>query len=197
VSLKVSIGGVFKTIAVAYTNVFKVRVGGAWKDVSRVFIYKTHGSPPTVGWRLVWQRDPPPGPPPPPPPPAPPPSPPPPPPPPPTALSVTTTPPSSIHGNKQGSGTVNTAAVTANVSGGTPPYTYFWECVAYERSPPATALSPSAATTQLQQTGMGFDDWTSATFRVVVSDAVNNIGTAEILASFSTFTRDYGPGDLR
>jgi hypothetical protein len=194
-SWKVSIGGVFKTVAVTYTNVFKVRVGGAWKDVSRVFTYSTYGSPPTIGWRVSWQRDPPPGPPPPPPPPAPPPSPPPPPPPPPTVLSVTITPTATSGRSNIGGPNVATPNVTAAASGGTGPYSYHWELISWSASTPPTAQTPNAAVTSFLQTGMGDDEYDTAQFRVTAVDALNNFGTATINVSFTTFVKDFNYRD--
>jgi hypothetical protein len=184
---KVSIGGVWKTVPTTITNVFKVRVGGAWKDVSRVLVYKTLGDPPLSGWRVCWQRDPPPGPPPPPPPPAPPPSPAPPPPPPPTVLSVSIA-PTSIAKATKNSNSVLTGAVTATATGGTAPYSYHWSLDSWTNTFPPTATGPDSATTQFFQDDMGADDDQSAVFRVTVSDALGNVGTASINVEFSTYT---------
>jgi hypothetical protein len=191
VSWHVSIGGVFKLIATTYTNVFKVRVGGAWKDVARILAYKTYGSPPQIGWRVSWQRDPPPGPPPPPPPPAPPPSPPPPPPPPPAVLDVTIT-PTPAYKSRKNSGTVTSPVLTAVVSGGTGPYTCHWDLVSWDHTPPPTFSTPDATTTQVTQDEMFSDDSAYITVRATFVDAYGSVGSATVDITLTTYTWDRG-----
>lgn len=190
-SWNVNRSGTFRTVSTAVANVFKVYVGGAWKDVARVLVYKTYGSPPTIGWRVSWQRDPPPGPPPPPPPPTPPPSPPPPPPPPPTVLSVTITPTSVSGRSNIGGPTVNTGNATAAASGGTGPYTYHWEVISWSAATPPTANAANNAVTYFTQTGMSDEEVDTAQFRVTAIDALGNFGTATVDATFTTFIRDF------
>lgn len=186
-SVNFSIGGVFKNVSTALATVFKVYVGGAWKDVSRVLVFKTYGT--DNGWRVAWQRDPPPGPPPPPPPPAPPPSPAPPPPPPPSVLSVTVTPhfaTGSVNtGFAGGTFTVATNNVTAAATGGTGPYQFAWSIIRYDAGPPVVS-SPSAATTHFSLSGMAPDDYETGDANVVVQDSLGNVGSAQIPLIFET-----------
>jgi hypothetical protein len=189
VSLQFSIGGVFKTVSTAFANVFKVRVGGAWKDVSRVRIFKTVAG--MQGWRDVWARATVPSPPPPPP------APPPPPPPPPVVITVTLNAPTA-YGSKIGAGTVTTSFSTvATASGGTGPYSYHWEVTSWDYTAPPTATAPDANTSKFTQTGMFSDDSAHATFRVTAVDTIGNIGTAHVDCQWDTFSRfGGGGGDL-
>jgi hypothetical protein len=182
--IKVFKSGVAKIVDT--TNVFKVRVGGVWKDVVSVRVYKTNGG--TVGWRNVWQKSATP-----PPPPPPPPAPPPPPPPPPTSLSVSVSPPSA-YGWRNGAGNVFTNDVTATASGGTGPYNYVWELVNWTASTPPGASAPNSDVTHFSQTGLGNGQDVTAQFKVTAVDSLNNIGSAFVNVEFQSFTSGGGGG---
>lgn len=177
-SLKVRVAGAWKTVAP--TNVMRVRRSGAWKTVERMRIWRTING--LAGWREFYVKSgttPTPNPSPTPAPSTPP----------RVTLKVTLT-PTQISGTKTGIGTVLTPSVTASISNGTAPFTYAWQVVKWSALAAPTAVSPAAATTTFSQTGMGTDDYQSATFKVTVKDVNGNKGSAQILVEFYTSTRE-------
>lgn len=170
---KVSRSGVFKLIAS-----IKVRVGGAWKTVNRISVYKTTGNPPVAGWRVSYISGVAP-----PPPPAPTPSPSPAP---AVTLSVTIS-PSPASGVKKNSlpfpQTVTTGTIKASVSKGTGPYTYQWVLSAWTGSPAPTISAPHAASTTFSKVFSDYGSYT-ATFKCKVTDSKGNKGDASVNITF-------------
>jgi hypothetical protein len=85
-------------------------------------------------------------------------------------VSVT---PLSGYGIRTNVGTVSTQTLTASASGGTAPYTYFWEII---DDSPAYASAPTSAATQIREdvdlAPVSYD----RTVRVTATDANGNTG---------------------
>lgn len=168
------------------TNIFKVYVAGAWKDITFLRVYETTGDPPQSGWRDVWVKNavvPAPAPPPVDPPVVPP----------PVVLNVTITPASPISGRS----TVAPANVqapklsnaVAAVSNGTGPYVYSWSIVSWSSSvaPPSITV-PNAAATKFAQLINEDEGFETARFKCTVQDSLGNTGQAFCDVEFRTTT---------
>lgn len=171
-SLKVFRSGLWKTVA--DTNVFRVRVGGVWKDVNKVRVWATHGT--TTGWREVWVKASPT------PTPTPPPDPTPPTPPTPT-ITVAKNPP-SVSGTRTTPGTVTTTSVTVTPSGGTAPYTYQWLLQSYDQPSAPIAVNPTNPTTAFRQSMANYDDSGYGDFKCIVTDSLGFTGSTTVRANF-------------
>ena len=179
-TLKVSVGGVQKVVAK-----ISVCVGGVWKEVSRAFVWKTHGDPATVGWRQFHVKAGPPPVDPPPPPPDPVPDPPPPPP----QLTVGISPPEA-NGNSKDPGIIYTAYVEVFPAGGVPPYYYQWLHLSWG----GLHYLPGITDPNSKLTRFSLridDDWETyyASFRCIVYDSTSASVSVDVNAKFVVSTR--------
>lgn len=69
-----------------------------------------------------------------------------------------------------------TDTVTATASGGTGPYTYFWEEVTDENGSFNTIDDPTNAVTGFHFVGLRFSGYDVATFKCTATDSVGNTG---------------------
>lgn len=98
-------------------------------------------------------------------------------------LSVTAS-PDAVNGTRFGAGVVTTSSTTATPSGGRAPYTYAWAYVSGDSGFSATA--PTAATTAFQITVGPSDDRVS-NWRVTVTDALGATATDDVALGASSF----------
>lgn len=186
-SLKVWVAGVFKTVQ--NTNDARIwigpSVGGAWKSISRMRVWKVDPVTNTGQWKDFYVKAslPPPPPPDPPvivvPPPA------------PVTLNVTVSPGQNITASRRSTfepDTVTTSDVVASASGGTGPYQYQWSRVSWSGSTP-TITAPAAATTRFIK-NMPYGAVTD-TFKVDVVDSLGNRGSKQIQVTFTLSERDW------
>lgn len=170
-TLRVRIGGAWKTVSKMW-----IRKSGVWKEVERASIYRTHGNPATTGWREFFKKGG--STPPPPPPPSPTPTPPP-----PVTISIAVSPPSA-NGTKVGPGLVTTNSVTATASGGTPPYTYTWSRGAWDTPSPPNITNPHGQTTAFSAQMPNYDSL-SAKMKIYVKDSKGNANSKWVYATFN------------
>jgi len=78
-----------------------------------------------------------------------------------------------------------TNTVTANVVGGTPPYTYAWSVSDYTSAKPPSIGSSTNQTTSFSLSGLISGDSESATVYCLVTDSNGNNVSAELSAFFS------------
>jgi hypothetical protein len=86
-----------------------------------------------------------------------------------------------------GSGTATTVPVTATPTGGQTPFTYSWARVG---AGSGTAVSPTSATTRFSR-AMGTGDDVTEVFRCTCTDAFGTTATADVSVDFTSIN----PGD--
>lgn len=96
--------------------------------------------------------------------------------------------PSAVAGFNSGGTSVpiTTDPTTATPDGGRGPFTHSWTLLS---GGPATAITPSMATTTFRATP-GVDETILATFRVTTTDDAGQVATADVDATFVNFTID-------
>lgn len=80
-----------------------------------------------------------------------------------------------------------TGAVGATVTGGLAPFAYSWSVIAFTAGATPTFASPTAATTNITQTGLGVNEFVTATLQVSVTDSAGQTDSVQFEASFENF----------
>lgn len=85
---------------------------------------------------------------------------------------------------------ITTSGCTANVTGGTPPYSYAWTDVTDDGLGGTwSATAPSSATSAFQASAVATGQTSNATFRCTVTDARGATVTADLFADVTNYSR--------